>query len=257
LIVTTNTFHHVDDLDSFTEGVTELLAEDGTFVIEVPHALELVEQNEFDGIYHEHVSQFTVKSFVDLGKRFDLQVFEVQKLPVHGGSVRVFMRKARREQATAPGVKEWLEREASRDLFSASTYDAFSDRVSRIRRELMDILGRLKTSGKRIVGYGASARGNTLLNYYGIGVDILDYLVDRNELKQGLYSPGMHIPVFGAERLVQDRPDHVLILAWNFADEIIRQQSAYREQGGRFILPLPEPRIMDDGGGPPPPPDLR
>ena len=126
----------------------------------------------------------------------------------------------------------------------AATYDAFRDRVERIRGELLEILGELKADGKRIVGYGASARGNTLLNYYGIGPETLDYIVDRNPLKTGLYSPGMHIPVEGPERLAADDPDYVLVIAWNFADEIARQQNAYLERGGRFIVPIPEPRIV-------------
>lgn len=244
IVVSTNTFHHIGDLDPFTLGVTLLLDDDGVFVVEVPHALDLVEQNEFDGVYHEHVSQHTVKSFVDHFRLFGLEVFDVERLDIHGGSIRVFARPSTNGAAPAPVVDGWLREESRRGLLVATTYDAFRDRVERIRGELLKILGELKADGKRIVGYGASARGNTLLNYYGIGPETLDYIVDRNPLKTGLYSPGMHIPVEGPERLAADDPDYVLVIAWNFADEIARQQNAYLERGGRFIVPIPEPRIV-------------
>lgn len=244
VIVTTNTFHHVDDLDSFTEGVAELLADDGVFVVEVPHAPELVEQNEFDGVYHEHVSQMTVKSFVDLYRRFGLEVFDVEPLDVHGGSMHGYARRATALGTSEPVVEEWVERERERGIFEAATYDAFRERVQRNRTVLLSLLDELKAGGARL-GYGASARGNTLLNYFGIGTRYLDYIADRNELKHGLYSPGTHIPVVDPSRIEADRLDYVLVIAWNFADEIIRQQSAYAGAGGKFILPFPEPRIHE------------
>jgi SAM-dependent methyltransferase len=244
VIVTTNTLHHIGDLDPFMEGVATLLSDTGIFIVEVPHALEIVEQNQFDGIYHEHVSQMTVKSLVDLFRRFGLEVFDVERLEVHGGSMRAFARRARGESSDSPTVSERLAREAASGLFCASTYDEFRRRVEQIKEELLGLLSDLKAEGRRIVGYGASARGNTLLNYYAIGTDMLDYLVDKNSLKHGLYSPGMHIPVFAVEKLLESRPDYVLILAWNFGDEIMRQQDEYRRMGGRFILPIPEPRVV-------------
>ncbi len=247
VVVTTNTLHHIGDLDAFIEGAALLLEDHGVFIVEVPHALEIIEQNQFDGIYHEHVSQFTVKSLRDLFRRFDLELFHLEQLDVHGGSLRTFARKGTQGGPVSPAVSELLLSEAERGLFCASTYNAFRERVRRIKAELLALLSELKQEGKRIVGYGASARGNTLLNYYGISTHFLDYIVDRNSLKHGLYSPGMHIPVVPVERLVEDRPDYVLLLAWNFADEIIRQQEAYRRLGGRFIAPIPEPRIIADG----------
>jgi len=243
VVVATNTFHHIGDLDPFTLGVTLLLDDGGVFVVEVPHALELVEQNEFDGIYHEHVSQLAVKSFVDHFRRFGLEVFEVQRLDVHGGSMRVFARRARNGATVPSGVQEWIDRETAKGLFNPQTYDALRVRVERIRAELLERLGALKAEGKRIAGYGASARGNTLLNYCGIGPETLEYVADRNTLKHGLYTPGMHIPVVPVERLLEDRPDYVLLIAWNFAAEIIRQLDSYRRAGGRFVLPIPEPRV--------------
>ncbi len=245
LIVTTNTFHHIDDLDSFTEGVELLLEDDGTLVIEVPHALEIVRQNQFDGVYHEHVSQFTVKSVVDLARRFGLEVFDVQRLDVHGGSIRLFVRKEKGRNSVSPSVTELVSKEQESGLLLIGTYESFRERVEKNRETLITLLKKLKGEGKRIVGYGASARGNTLLNYYKIGTDTLDYIVDRNSLKHGLYTPGMHIPVFDVEKVLEDRPDYLLVLAWNFAEEIMRQQEEYSGLGGHFILPIPEPKIVD------------
>lgn len=242
VVLTTNTFHHVDDLGEFTEAVRVLLADDGVFIVEVPHALQLVEDSQFDGVYHEHVSQLTVKSFVDLFRRFGMQVFDVERLGVHGGSIRVF---ARAGEGVPTNVQEWIDEETRSGLFEPDTYDAFRERVERRRTQLLELLGGLKSDGKRLAGYGASARGNTLLNYYGIGPDVLDYIADRNPLKHGLYSPGMHIEVRDADAIASDPPAYLLLIAWNFADEIMRQQSAYAEAGGKFILPIPEVMVSD------------
>lgn len=241
VIVTTNTFNHIDNLHDFTAGVTTLLAPDGTFVIEVPQALTCIEQNEFDTVYHEHLSVFSVASVEALGRQFGLAVVDVEELPIHGGSMRLFLR---REGPATSAVAEWLKREREARLFDRDTYTAHASRVERIRSELMTLLGDLKRQGKRLAGYGAPAKGNTLLNYYGIGSDLLDFLVDRNTLKQGRYSPGMHIPVVGPEAIAREAPNYLLILAWNFAEEIMAQQQAFVSSGGRFILPIPEPRIV-------------
>ena len=244
VIVTTNTFNHIDDLHEFMAGVTTLLAEAGTFIIEVPHAGDLIEKNEFDTVYHEHVSEFTVKSLVDLFAFFDMDVVDIERLPVHGGSMRVFGRRRAAGTQVSPVVGEWLDAEKRARLFEAATYDAFAERVKTIRTGLLAMLADLKKRGQRIAGYGAPAKGNTLLNYYGIGPDTLMYLADRNPLKHGLYSPGMHIPVVPAERVLQDQPDYLLILAWNFKDEIMQQQEEFRRRGGRFIVPIPEPQVV-------------
>jgi len=247
VIVTTNTFHHIDDLDEFTAGVRRLLADDGVFIVEVPHAKPIVAENQFDGIYHEHLSQFSIRAFVDLFARFDMRVVEVQPLPVHGGSVRVFARRGAAPELPSAAAR-WVEAEAESGLFEEATYTRFRERVQRLRDELMRLLRELKREGVRLAGYGASARGNTVLNYYGIGPDLLEYIVDRNPLKHGLYSPGMHLPVRPVEVLLEDRPDYVLLLAWNFADEVLDQQRAYLDGGGRFILPIPEVAVVDGGG---------
>ena len=243
VIVTTNTFNHIDDLHTFMKGIVALLDSDGTFIVEVPHAGDLVEKNEFDTVYHEHVSEFSVKSIVDLYAFFDMHVADIERLPVHGGSMRIFGKRGT-PTAIPANVAAWLEGETRAGLTLKETYDAFRERVESIRGQLLKMLAELKGQGQRIAGYGAPAKGNTLLNYYGIGPETLDYLADRNELKHGLYSPGMRIPIVPAERVLEDQPDYLLILAWNFGDEIMRQQEQYRSRGGKFILPIPEPAIV-------------
>jgi SAM-dependent methyltransferase len=244
VITTTNTFNHIDDLHAFVRGVDVLLADGGTFIVEVPQALELVEQNEFDTVYHEHMSTFSVTSLAKLYRFFGMRIVRVDVLPIHGGSMRVSAQRRPDDAAEAPEIQAWLDREREHGLFRAETYDALAARVHRIRTELLDLLHDLKRQGKRLAGYGAPAKGNTLLNYYGIGPDLLEYLADRNTLKQGKLSPGMHIPVVAPERILETQPDYLLILAWNFGDEIMAQQAEYRRRGGRFILPIPTPRIV-------------
>lgn len=241
VIVTTNTFNHIDNLHGFVEGVATLLAPEGTFVIEVPQALTCIEQNEFDTVYHEHLSVFSVTSLAALGKFFGFQVVDVDELPIHGGSMRVYLR---RNGPASPVVAKWLERERTAGLFEADTYAAHAARVEGIRAELMALLLDLKRQGKRLAGYGAPAKGNTLLNYYGIGPDLLMFLADRNALKHGRLSPGMHIPVVSPDEIARQEPDYLLILAWNFGDEIMAQQEAFRARGGQFILPIPVPRVV-------------
>ena len=244
VIVTTNTFNHIDDLHAFMRGVDVLLAADGTMMIEVPQALTFIEHNEFDTVYHEHLSVFSVTSMAALGRFFGMHVVDLDVLPIHGGSMRVHLQRVTAGRQPAPVVKEFLDRERAQGLFEAETYDRFRERVETIRSDLMRMLRELKQQGKKLAGYGAPAKGNTLLNYYGIGPDILDYLADRNTLKQGLYSPGKKIPVVSPDRILETMPDYLLILAWNFGDEIMAQQAEYRRRGGRFILPIPEPRIV-------------
>jgi len=244
VIVTTNTFNHIDDLHDFVEGVAALLADDGVFIVEVPQAVDYVEHNEFDTVYHEHLSVFSVESFVRLLSFFDMHVAHLERLEIHGGSMRVFCRRKGDNRPASEAVEKWRGREGEARLFDRDTYERFAGRIERIRRDLMAILEERKKQGRRMVGYGAPAKGNTLLNYYRIGPGLLDYLVDRSPLKHGLYSPGMHIPIVPPERLEQDRPDDMLILAWNFAEEIMGQQSAFARRGGRFIIPVPQPHVV-------------
>ena len=245
VITTTNTFNHIDNLHGFMVGVGKLLTDDGTFIIEVPEAIKYVEMTEFDTVYHEHLSTFTVKSLADLFDFFGLTIVDIEPLPIHGGSMRV---SARRDKYATQGKRvanEWIERERKAGLFERETYDEVAQRTSEIRQKLLGLLKKLKAEGKTLAGYGAPAKGNTLLNYFKIGPETLDFLADRNPLKHGRYSPGMHIPIVPAEKIADAKPDYLLILAWNFADEIMDQQEGFRARGGKFIIPIPEPRIVN------------
>ena len=245
IIVTTNTFNHIGDLHNFIAGVVILLADDGELVIEVPRAKELIDHNEFDNIYHEHVSEFSLLSIARLGAFFDLAVTDVHRLPhIHGGSMRVFLSRKAAGVAPAPIVQEMLDEEAAGGMLEAATYDALAKRVDEMGVELRAMLDELKAQGKKIVGYGASARGNTLITYFGIGTQYLDFLVDKNPLKHGLYSPNTRIPIRSVEALEEEQPDVLFMLAWNFFDEIRQQQSAFEARGGKFLVPLPTPALV-------------
>jgi SAM-dependent methyltransferase len=244
VIVTTNTFNHIGDLHDFMAGVRRWLADDGLFVIEVPWAKELLDKNEFDTIYHEHVSEFSLLSLAKLGAFFDLVVVDVDRLGVHGGSMRVFMKPAAAVTSVSSIVPEMLAEEREAGMLSAATYQAFSARVEEVRKDLVAMLADLSIQGLKIAGYGAPAKGNTLLNFFKIGPDTLDYLVDRNTLKQGLFSPGMKIPIRSPEAMDAERPDILLVLAWNFFDEIRLQQKDFVAGGGRFLVPLPTPVLV-------------
>ena len=244
VIVTTNTFNHIGDLHDFMAGVSRWLADDGLFVIEVPWAKDLLDKNEFDTIYHEHVSEFSLLSLVKLGAFFDLVVTDVHRLGVHGGSMRVFMKRAAAAGPVMPVVAEMLAEERDAGMLSVETYQDFSARVDKVRQDLTAMLAELKAQGLKIAGYGAPAKGNTLLNYFKIGPETLDYLVDRNTLKQGLYSPGMKIPIRSLDALKEEKPDVLLVLAWNFFTEIRQQQSDFVAGHGKFLVPLPFPVLV-------------
>ena len=245
VIVTTNTFNHIDDLDGFMAGVTTLLAPEGCFVIEVPWSLRIVETNQFDNIYHEHMSELSLLSIARLAERSGMEVSEAELVDVHGGSLRVVLRRPG-VAAPQPGVARMLAAERAAGLTDAATYDAFAARVDAIGRELREMLAGIRAAGGTVAGYGAPAKGNTLLNYVRIGPETLDFLVDRNPLKQGLLSPGMKIPVLPPEAVFDRRPDYLLVLAWNFFDEIRAQMAGFEAQGGRWIVPLPRPAILPE-----------
>ncbi len=238
IITATSVFSHVDNLDDFTFGVRELIADDGVFIIEVYYLKSLLEKNLFDTLYHEHLSYFTLKTMSRLMERLGMEVFDADKTDTHGGSLRVFIQKKNGPHKKTDNVKLFLNEE--QHLSDILTYKKFAEKIERNKEALVRLLLGLKSKGKTIVGYGAPAKGNTLLNYFGIGTELLDYIVDDSKWKQGLYTPGMHIPVSGPEQLSNKKPDYILILAWNFADSIISKLPDF----DKFIIPVPIPQIV-------------
>lgn len=236
-----NVLAHVADTNGFVEGMGILLAEDGVAVIEVPYVRELIDHCEFDTIYHEHLCYFSVTSLDNLFRRHGLFLNDVVQLSIHGGSLRLYV--GRRERVT-PAVSGLLDDEARLGIDRFAYYADFGARVRALRDSLRHFLRDLKAQGKRIAAYGAAAKGGTLVNYVEIGTDLIDFVVDRNVHKQGKFMPGVRIPIHGPEKLLEAMPDYVLLLAWNFCHEIMEQQEAYRKRGGRFIIPVPEVKIV-------------
>lgn len=242
VITGTNVFAHVDDLESILHGMNHLLSDDGVIVIEVPYLLNLLNKVEFDTIYHEHLSYFALHPLVYLFQKFNLTIVDVKQVAVHGGSIRVFVQKAPRQQSKNVTGLLQMEREAKVD--SLETYLQFAERVASVKSKLNTLLRTFRDEGSRITGYGATAKGNTLLNYCNIGTDILEYISDTTIFKQGSYTPGMHIPVISEQKFHEDPADYALLLAWNYADDILQKESEYRRGGGKFILPIPEPEVV-------------
>jgi SAM-dependent methyltransferase len=247
LILGNNVLAHVPDLNDFVGGVKLLLKPNGIATFEFPHLERLIAENQFDTIYHEHFCYFSATAIDALTKRHGLTFFDVEELPTHGGSLRVYMAHEGTENCSQ-AVSDLLAREESAGCKTLAFYSAFESKVKATKRHLLAFLIEAKNAGKSIVGYGAPGKGNTLLNYCGIGPDFLDFLVDRNPHKHGRFTPGTHIPILPVESLDAAKPDYVLILPWNLRKEIVAQMGHIEEWGGKFVIPIPEVAVIDPKG---------
>jgi SAM-dependent methyltransferase len=236
-----NVLAHVADLNGFVAGLALTLKDDGIAVIEVPHVKPMIERLEFDTIYHEHLCYFSLSSLHPLLERHGLKVVDICEIPIHGGSLQIY---AALSGEPSEQVVRLAEEERAAGVDASGFYRDFGGKVMRLRDELRTTLRDIKSSGSRIAAYGASAKGATLLNYCGIGRETLDFVVDRSVEKQGYFTPGSHLPIYSPERLLEERPEYALLLTWNFADEILKQQQDYRDGGGRFLIPVPWPAVL-------------
>jgi SAM-dependent methyltransferase len=241
VVIANNVLAHVPDLNGFVEGIRIVLQDGGVAVIEAPYVKDLIDRCEFDTIYHEHLCYFSVSALVPLFERHGLTLERVEHLAIHGGSLRLFVGAG---VEAGDSVRTYLEDERRAGLTEVDYYLDFAARVRAIQRDLLATVRGLKESGSRIAGYGAAAKGTILLNSTGIGADLIDFVVDRNVHKQGRLVPGVRIPIDDPSRLESEMPDYLLVLAWNFKDEIMRQQDGYRRRGGRFLIPVPEPVVV-------------
>ena len=245
VLIANNVLAHVPDLNGFVEGVATILSRDGVCEIEVPYVRELIDRLEFDTIYHEHLCYFSVTALDTLFSRHGLSVDAARVLPIHGGSLRLTVG---RNGERGPSVQGYLDEEADQGMNGFPYYARFADRVAQVQRSLREMLHRLHGQGKTIAAYGAAAKGTILLNSSGIGSDLIAFVADKNPHKQGKLMPGIGVPIVAPQRILEDLPDHVLLLAWNIQKEILREQRAYLEAGGRFVLPIPTPVEIGNEG---------
>jgi C-methyltransferase C-terminal domain/Putative zinc binding domain/Methyltransferase domain len=245
LVIGNNVLAQVPDLNDFVAGVEIILADDGTATFEFPHLLRLVDGLQYDTIYHEHFSYFSLATFADILHAHGLEAYDVEELPTHGGSLRVYAQRAGGPYDTSAAVPALVAREEADGLRSPDRYRRFADGVKESKRALLELLIGLRREGKHVVGYGAPGKGNTLLNYCGIRTDLIDYTVDLNPYKHGLYTPGTHIPILPPEMLAETKPDYVVVLPWNLIDEIAAQLAYVSEWGGRLVVPIPYATVLD------------
>ena len=243
VITATNVFAHINDLDQFMNSVSTMLEDRGALVIEAPHFLKLVKELEYDTIYHEHLLYVSVRPLNILFNRFGFEVVDVEEIGIHGGSVRIYVSRCGVYEPSQ-AVGHMIDAEERDRIFEFGRLCQLADDVAAHRVKLTAMLRSLKAEGSTLVGVSAPAKGMTLLNYCGIGPDLLDFVTEQSRLKIGLYTPGTHIPILPDSELLKSQPDYALLLAWNFADEIIENLSAYRDKGGKFIIPIPEPHIV-------------
>lgn len=245
LILGNNVLAQVPDLNDFVGGVKRLLKPEGVVTLEFPHLQRLIEGNQFDTIYHEHFSYFSFITIEKMAVRHGFKLIDVEELGTHGGSLRVYLAHQESERQPTKAVADLLARERGLGFLDIGFYAAFGERVRRTKRKLLAFLIKAKEEDKSICGYGAPGKGNTLLNYCGVGVDFLDFTVDRNPYKHGRFTPGMHIPIYDIDAIDKAKPDYVVILPWNLRDEIVQQMRRIADWGGRFIAPIPEVEVID------------
>jgi SAM-dependent methyltransferase len=240
-------FAHIDDMIDIMKGVKCLLKDDGVLIIEIYYLGTLIDEMQYDMIYHEHMSYYSLKSLKSFLSRFEMEIFDVQNIPgVRSGSIRFYARNiGQRFEKISPAVHDMIRYEENRGFDKAATYSEYAERVAETRRQLLDMLIRLKNEGKTIIGYGASGRGTVIMNYCGIDGRYLDYVVDDAPAKHGFYTPGTHLPIKSWDYVKEAKfPDYVVLFAWAFTDEVIKKRQEYLEQGGKFIIPLPEVRVI-------------
>ena len=246
LIIGNNVLAHNPNLNDFVKGLRMALKPEGVITMEFPHLLKIIEGNQFDTIYHEHFSYFSFYTVQKLFGSHQIDLFDVEEIPTHGGSLRIYGKHSSdKSKKISDRVKYLLEKEKKFNLLDLNTYYNFSKKVQLTKRKLLQFLIEGKNSKKIVIGYGAPAKGNTLLNYCGIRTDFIEYTVDRNPLKQNKYLPGTHIPIKSPDEIKKDKPDYLLILPWNIKDEIMEQMSFIKEWGGKFIVPIPEVEVLE------------
>lgn len=245
LLLGNNVLAHVPDINDFVGGMPLVLKPEGVITLEFPHLLQLIAENQFDTLYHEHYSYLSLTALMPVFARAGLRLFDVEQLPTHGGSLRIYACHAGAAQADTGAVDACLAQEQAAGLTRIETYAAFGEQVRETKRALLSFLIDAKRAGRSFAAYGAPAKGNTLLNYCGVSTDFIDYAVDRNPLKQGCLLPGSRIPVMAPERIMQTRPDYLLILPWNIKDEVMAQMQAIRQWGGKFVIPIPRVEVIE------------